>query len=284
MPPAVNQHVDADRSIHWIAHLRSATNSSPTFMLFPHAGGSSLSAGRLASALPSDCGLMVANLPRGGGLDEDAPPRRVSDALQGLEQGFLALSQTSAPAVAGSLVLVGNSYGALLAYEMAWRLARRHIPVSRLVVSGFRSPVLPCLDAPLYRLPWQQLRTELAARFGTMPGMADWATDLVEPGLRADLEACDTYRHTHVDRLSVPITVLHMCADVSVSLDELRAWKAVTNAPTLVRDCAMGHFPWATHPDIIADILFQLAYTSGGSQAAFFPPATKTINDKRGRM
>src|SRR3546814_8531190 len=80
-----------------------------------------------------------------------------------------------------------------------------------LVVSGFRSPVLPCSETSLYRLPRRQLRAELAARFGIAPGDgAEWAGAAVEEALRADLEACDTYRHAHTDRLAVPIDVLHI--------------------------------------------------------------------------
>src|SRR3546814_18281712 len=107
---------------------------------------------------------------------------------------------------------------------MAWRMAHLKIPVERLVVSGFRSPVLPCSETSLYRLPRRQLRAELAARFGIAPGDgAEWAGAAVEEALRADLAACDTYRHAHTDRLAVPIDVLHMRADPSVTPHELRS-------------------------------------------------------------
>src|SRR5690606_20621871 len=93
------------------------------------------------------------------------------------------------------LIFVGNSYGALLAFETAARLVDTAIQPTRLVVSGFRSPSLPSAETPLYRLPLGQLRAELVARFGIAGGDGvDWGCAGLEQALRADLEACDTYR------------------------------------------------------------------------------------------
>src|SRR5690606_10277488 len=121
--------------------------------------------------------------------------------------------------------LVGNSYGALLAYETAWCMLRAGMPIERLVVSGFRSPLLPLADTPLYRLPLAQLQAELSARFGAAAavGAAPGGAELAEEALRADLQACDTYRHRHDEPLPLPIDVLHLTEDASVSMDELRA-------------------------------------------------------------
>src|SRR3546814_5352689 len=81
-------------------------------------------------------------------------------------------------------------------------------------------------DTPLYRLPSLQLRAELRARFGAVADAAStpWEGGLAEQALRADLQACDTYRHRHLEPLSLPIDVLHLSDDLSVSIDELRAW------------------------------------------------------------
>src|SRR3546814_13263383 len=101
---------------------------------------------------------------------------------------------------------------------MAWRMAHLKKPVERLVVSGFRSPVLPCSETSLYRLPRRQLRAELAARFAISPGDgAECAGAAVDEALRADLAARDTCRHAHHARSAVPIAVLPMRPDQSVT-------------------------------------------------------------------
>lgn len=246
----------------WLLRVRSAAPGHPSFVFFPHAGATLLSIGRLAAALPSSVGVAVAALPRGGELDKGAPPCRAADAAQGVAQGLAAELHRADGVDSIRLVLVGNSYGALLAYETAWRLIQAQVPVERLVVSGFRSPALPLADIPLYRLPLAQLRTELSARFGAPSDAgtdAVWGGELAEQALRADLQACDTYRHVHDEPLPVPINVLHLTDDASVSIEDLQAWQAVSRYPVHLAPYSAGHFPWAAQADAMARTLLQLA-------------------------
>src|SRR3546814_20810006 len=98
---------------------RRPPRSTRTATLFPY----TTLCRSLASLLPRAAGVVVAVLPRGSELDDGVPLLRVTDAAQGVAQGMITLLDADA---AGStrLVLVGNSYGALLAYETAWRLVR----------------------------------------------------------------------------------------------------------------------------------------------------------------
>ncbi|MGB6105897.1 MAG: alpha/beta fold hydrolase [Pusillimonas sp.] len=259
MPYAVENSQGLGKArMHWMLRVRGAALGHPTFVFFPHAGATPLCIGRLAAALPSSVGVAVASLPRGGDLDDGTPPRRVGDAAQEAALGLMALLRDSAADT--RLVLVGNSYGALLAYETAWRLVQAQVPVERLVVSGFRSPALPMADTPLYRLPLPQLRAELSARFGAAPDSgAALGDELGEQALRADLQACDTYRHQQEALLPIPIDVLHLTGDSSVSVDELRAWKMVTGLSMRFISSKAGHFPWTEYPDAMARTLLQLA-------------------------
>lgn len=258
MPYAVENHQELGMTrMQWVLQVRGAASGQPTFVFFPHAGATPFSIGRLPSVLPQSAGIVVIALPRGGDLDEGTPPRSVTDAARGVAEAITALHHTHATGMI-RLVFVGNSYGALLAYETARCLAHTTLPVERLIVSGFRSPALPMADSPLYRLPLSQLSAELAARFGLAPdGGAMWAEG--EVALRADLCACDTYHHRHDQPLPVPIDVLHLTKDTSVSVDELQAWRAVTQLPLRLMSCPAGHFPWAECPDVIATALLQLA-------------------------
>lgn len=257
----------ADRAIDvripqekWVVRLRRATHSQPTFVFFPHAGGSPLSLGRLVAALPPSVGVIAVNLPRGGDPGSIPPPRRLTAAVDGVTQGLLSFDEKHDRSDPIRMVLVGNSYGALLAYETARSLIRAAVPLERLVVSGFRSPSVAPRDPPLHRMAPDQLRAELAARFGTLAGeVPDGGWAAIEPALRADLEACDTYRHISSPRLALPIDVLHMANDPSVSMDDLLAWGTVTSGLTRLIRQTFGHFPWATHPDAVAEVLLQLA-------------------------
>lgn len=264
----------------WLVGLRQATGGQPTFVFFPHAGGSPLSVGRLAAALPGSAGIVAVQLPRGDERAPGEPPRRAAAAADRLAQELADLQDHDAREPV-HLVLVGNSYGALLAYETAHRLAHCAVPAQRLIVSGFRAPVLAPAEAPLHLLPPAQLRTELAARFGMAPveipaGQAGYA----DAALRADLEACETYRHAHAELLSAPIDVLRMADDSSLSASDLQAWQAVTTGPMRIVHCAAGHFPWATHPREVANLLTQLAGDSHREPPPCVPSATITTHSE----
>ena len=271
---------DRKPSVRWVAGLRQAAGGQPTFVFFPHAGGSPLSVGRLVAALPGSAGVVAVQLPRGDERAPGEPPRRTAAAADQLAQELADLQDHGAHEPM-HLVLVGNSYGALLAYETAHRLVRRAMPAQRLIVSGFRAPILAPAEAPLHRLPPAQLRTELAARFGMAPAEipADQA-GYADAALRADLEACETYRHTHAELLSAPIDVLRMADDSSLSAGDLQAWQAVTTGPMRIAHCAAGHFPWATHPREMANLLAQLAGGAHREPPACVPPATITTHSE----
>ncbi len=246
----------------WLNVLREAEPDSPIIVCFPHAGGSVLSVAKLARSIPERFGLVAVALPGREPGDQDQPPRHAATAGRKLGGDVAALFNRRRSGE--RVVLLGNSYGALLAFETARSLqamsdgAGPPLPI-RLIVSGFRSPSLPPADAPIFGLPSQDLIAELCQRFGlpagdmTITGLFD-----IEDALRADLEACDTYRCRQGSTLDARIDVLAMAQDASVSRAELQAWQEVTTASVVVTDLDCGHFPWSTHPEAVADTIVAL--------------------------
>ncbi|MEM7120956.1 MAG: alpha/beta fold hydrolase [Pseudomonadota bacterium] len=231
-------------------------------MCFPHAGGGVLSAAKLARSLPDRLGLLTVTLPGREPGDTAAAPRRATEAGSQLAGDLVECIKSGD--VSEHLVLLGNSYGSLLAFETTRSLQSTpelifDSKALRLIVSGFRSPSLPPSEAPLFRLPTQDLYTELAERFGV--AVADLeAAGLygLEDALRADLEACDTYRMGDGPKLENRIDVLRMTQDPSVSLAELRSWQDVTTGSVVMTEIAAGHFPWVSQPDAVAAAVIAL--------------------------
>ena len=197
------------------------------------------------------------------------PPRHAAPTEAGSRLAGDLVECVKRDGLSEHLVLLGNSYGSLLAFETARSLQSMPDLVLdpralRLIVSGFRSPSLPPSEPPLFRLPTQDLYTELAERFGVP------AADLEEAGLygledalRADLEACDTYRMSDGPKLENRIDVLRMTQDPSVSPAELRSWQDVTTGSVVMTEIPAGHFPWASHPDAVATAIIALVTDIG---------------------
>jgi surfactin synthase thioesterase subunit len=238
-------------SLRW---SRRAAGGATTILCFHHAGGSVLSAARLASALPAGCDVAAVALPGHEGPGSGEAPRRPEEIAGRIAQEFAAMFGDGRMRI----VLLGNSYGALLAFEVARQIERRHAAVlapSRLhlVVSGFRSPALPPFDSPLHRLPRAHLLAELADRFGTQGSEA--LTNWQEAAIRADLEACETYRLPAQTRLQCPMSVIQLTRDPSVTRAELAAWQEVSAHPIDFLALDAGHFPWATAADEFCTLL-----------------------------
>ncbi len=245
-------HMEIDRALptpvmlRWIRRMAGA----PVIICFPHAGGTVLSCMALAAALPHELAIATVVLP---GPVADA--RRMAGAVA--EEIALALGQQST-----GLTLLGNSFGALLAFETALALERLDASIAdrlHLVVSGFRSPSRPPRDAPLHRLPRARLLTELRECFGAAgPDLGDLFSDAQEASLRAELAACETYRRGNAPPLRCALSVIRLLADPSVSDEECEAWREVGTGPVRFRALEAGHFPWTGAPSALAGLLNEL--------------------------
>ncbi|HEY0330325.1 MAG TPA: thioesterase domain-containing protein [Rhodopseudomonas sp.] len=225
---------------------------APMIICFPHAGGSVLSCIGLAAALPDALAIATVALPR-----YQTGPRVTDAAAAVAEEIALTLGDHSA-----GLTLLGNSFGALLAFETAVALERLEAPVAsrlHLVVSGFRSPSRPPSDAPLHRLPRARLLAELRECFGAVgPDLGDLRGDAQEAELRADIEACETYRLGTTPPLRCALSVIRLLADPSVSDEECQAWRDICAGPVCFRALESGHFPWTGATAALAGLVTEL--------------------------
>ena len=236
--------------LRWVRRPAGA----PTLVCLPHAGGSVLSCLGLAAALPEPLAIATVALPghddpASGAPADTAPP--VADVR--VPAGALAaeIARTLASALASEgrgLTLLGNSFGALLAFETALALERNDPACAsrlHLVVSGFRSPSRSPLEAPLHRLPRALLLAELRECFGAAgPDLGDSLGAREEAALRADLAACETYRRDDGRLLRCAVSVIRLAADPSVSAEESAAWQEVSARPVAFHVLDAGHFPW----------------------------------------
>ncbi|MFI6323033.1 thioesterase II family protein [Nonomuraea sp. NPDC050556] len=137
--------------------------------------------------------------------------------------------------------LFGHSLGALVAYELAARLA---VPSVRLIVSGSRAPRFAGTERRLSDLPDGALVRALTELGGMPPGVLA-ETELLEtmlPMVRDDLALADDYRPAPRPPLSCPVTALCGDADGSAPPWSMTAWKEVTTGPFTLRVLPGEHF------------------------------------------
>jgi surfactin synthase thioesterase subunit len=139
------------------------------------------------------------------------------------------------------VVMFGHSLGAVLAYELAHRLATG-AELSALVVSGSPDP-WHGRENRLTGLPDVEFLAGLAELTGhTHPALADEEVrELVLPVLRADVTMHENYRPASDRPLDIPVTAVRGRDDSLVSAAAVAGWARATTGPFDTAELDGGH-------------------------------------------
>ncbi|MDH2427298.1 alpha/beta fold hydrolase [Sphaerisporangium sp. TRM90804] len=208
-------------------HPRARSDSPPhptrlTLYCLPNAGGGTAHYNRWRPALPG-VEIVPLELPgHGGRLAE--PPARDLDALVDQLAGVV----DSRPP--GPFALLGHSFGALVAYELALR-PRADAPAA-LIVCGRDAPGGPA-RTPVHTLPDEEFIARLR-RLGGIPDEVARHPELLRlylPALRADLEMAAAHRGPAGRMLGIPVTAFGTRDDTLTTPNGLAAWARATTGP-----------------------------------------------------
>ncbi|MFS4093130.1 thioesterase II family protein [Streptomyces sp. AF1A] len=158
-------------------------------------------------------------------------------------------------------VVFGHSLGAVLAYELAHRIADRGpVPLERLVVSGSAGPWKPRTNRATGLSD-----EEFLARVRGFAGYAHEAMqnpemlELLLPVLRADVEMHENYRPSTDTPLKAPITALRGTDDELVDATQAAQWADATTAAFTTAELPGGHMYLTQHgPGVLRLIAAQL--------------------------
>jgi surfactin synthase thioesterase subunit len=232
----------------WVRNFHPAPDGTVRLVCLPHAGGSASFYFPMARAFGPETEVMAVQYP--GRQDRRGEPG-IDSVTAYADEIFAVLRHLDDR----PLVLFGHSMGAVLAYEVAVRMARAGLPSPmRLIVSGRRAPSR-YRDENLHQHSDEQIVAELRALGGPHQGLL---TDpemlpLILPAIRGDYRAIELYRHDPVARLDCPVTVLIGDDDPRVSVEEARAWAGHTTGPTELEVFHGGHFYLVEHSREVID-------------------------------
>ncbi len=184
-------------------------------------------------------------------LDEE-PYLDVGEAAEDLVAEVLELGR-DLPRIA----LFGHSLGAVLAYEVARRLAETLDPAAvRLIVSG--------CPGPLYQrtrratgLPDAAFLEQVRGLAGyTHPALADpQARELLLPTIRADVAMHESYRPGPIVPLPLPVSSVLGARDHLVSPAEAATWQVTSSLPLTQVEVPGGHMYLAEAPDALLRVI-----------------------------
>lgn len=236
----------------WLRRQRELAEPRLRLACFPHAGGSPGFYRGWQDRLPADVEMSAVCYPGRQNRINERPIDRMESLVDHVCQALLALSDRP-------LALFGHSMGAVVAYEVAVRLAERHrIRPVALLVSAHAAPHLCGDDTRRIPLGDRQL-AEQAADADPMLLRFPELMDLAMIALRADHDLLHAYRPISTPAVAAPITGYLGTDDPRVSHDEMRAWSRVAGAGFELRTFPGDHFyPGKAEAALVTDIAERL--------------------------
>jgi len=204
----------------WLAYIKANPKARLRLFCFPYAGASALVFREWQAGLPDTVEVCPVELPgRGTRLTEPLATR-----LLPLVQ---AVAEALYPCLDRPFAFFGHSFGALLSFELACYLRRRHgLTPAYLFVSAHRAPQIPNPNPTIHTLPDQELIEELRHLGGTPDAVLQEPElmELVLPIVRKDFEVCNTYIYSSELPLDCPISAFGGLEDPLLSYAELQPW------------------------------------------------------------
>jgi surfactin synthase thioesterase subunit len=224
--------------------------SAPLGLLcLPHAGGGLGVFRPWIGAFGDAVEVIPARLPGREDLFREPPLSDLADMVAWVLDRY-------ADALARPCAVMGHSMGALIAYSLARQLEDmgRSMPML-LVVAGYRPPHLPRTAPDLHRLPSDRFWRALG-RYGGIDDAVLAEPELqrlVEPSLRADFQAVETYRHNpRGERLACPIMALAGTGDAFAAPSDMAQWRALTCRGFTQVDLQGDHFfPFSARATVV---------------------------------
>lgn len=190
----------------------------------PFAGGGASVYQSLPAILPPSIEVIALQLPGREDRTREDPP-----------QDIAAVAAASAvalrPYLAKPFALYGHCAGALLAYEVAQQLGKRHGSWPTMLVAAAQpAPHLHRTASPLHELPDDRLIDEIRQR-GGLPAAVQRRPDLIDvllPLLRADFTLWEPYTPRTRDPLPCPVLTVRGRDDSLVQPDLTKPWSEYT--------------------------------------------------------
>ncbi|GAA3246071.1 thioesterase II family protein [Dactylosporangium siamense] len=232
----------------WLPNRRRTAGTVLRVFCFPHAGGAASAFRTWQQDLPYGLEVCPVQLPGRESRFGEPLPTGVVDLVPGLTEALL-------PALDVPFALLGNSMGALIAYELARHLRREYqLSPTRLVVAGANRPGGAARMPALSHLPDLEFGRAMQARHGGIPAAVLDDPQIAEiylPVLRADMAMVERYVPEPGPPLTCPVSAYVGAGDTVSTPEDVDGWAAVTSGRFDRRVLPGDHFAVLAHGGLV---------------------------------
>ena len=224
----------------------------PTLLAFPFSGTGVATFAPWRTRVPDDLSLVAVRLPGRETRLEEPPATDMIEVARTVAEAIVV-----GPSPPPSVIPVGFSGGAILAYETAAALIDRGVAVPLLVVASQFQPQSHDGSGVTHRQPDEEFLRQIDQTYDAVPDAMrenDELRELLLPTLKADIGMNE--RYVHPDRGPLPCDVLVMTgeADRVIDLRTSDGWTRV-GRDARRRIFPGGHFFLKNQPDAVLDAI-----------------------------
>lgn len=226
--------------------------ASINLFCLPFAGGNKYSYQKYIEKAPSFLNIIPLEYPGRGARMKEA---LVSEAELLVEDLYNVVRKLVDQ---GDYAIYGHSMGGLIGYLLSRKLIENnHRPPLHLFVTGTSGPSSPSRSAKnRHLLPKEEFLQELRNLDG-IPDEILQNEDLlsyIEPILRADFKACETYKCNEYTPINIPFTVI-TGTDEEIETADIQLWQKECEQEVDFRQIPGKHFFIFKYPRVIVDII-----------------------------
>ncbi|TDP92867.1 thioesterase II family protein [Labedaea rhizosphaerae] len=233
----------------WLRRYFPAPQAPHRLVCLPHAGGSASYFLQVSRMLAPGIDVLAAQYP--GRQD-----RRSEPCVATVAELADRLAAVIKPWADRPLSLFGHSMGAVLSFEVAYRLEAEGVEVAKVFASGRRAPGTH-RDERVHLRDDNGLIAELKSLAGTDSRVMDddELLRMALPSIRSDYKAVETYECVPGRKIAADVHALVGDADPKATVEEARRWAEHTTGSFELSVFPGGHFYLDQHVPAVLDAI-----------------------------